>query len=76
MSKYCIKTSSKEAVLKVGSENTLGVFIDDPQNINSLSDVFVDFYAGCTKSTIQGKLKLLLGFGFIVSLLFYFVSTH
>ena len=53
MSKYCIKTSSKEAILKAGSENTLGVFIDDPQNINSLSDVFVDFYFGCTKSTIS-----------------------
>ena len=56
MLKQCIKTSSKEAILKAGSINSIGVFIDDPQSIGSLSDVFVDFYSGCTKSTIaRGK---------------------
>ena len=50
--KHCTKTTSKEAVLKAGSTNAMGVFIDDPQNISNLSDVFVDFYSGCAKSTI------------------------
>lgn len=56
MPKHSTKTTSKEAILKAGSINALGVFIDDPQNIANLSDVFVDFYSGCTKSTIaRGK---------------------
>ena len=29
-----------------------------------------------SRCEVQGKLKILLGFGFIVSLLFYFVRTH
>lgn len=54
--KHCTKTSSKEAILQAGSVNSMGVFIDDPQSIASLRDVFVDFYSGCTKSTIaRGK---------------------
>ena len=57
MLKHCTKTSSKEAVLKAGSSNAMGVFIDDPQNIGNISDVFVDFYSGCTKSTIARGLE-------------------
>lgn len=42
--------------MQAGSVNSMGVFIDDPQSIASLRDVFVDFYSGCTKSTIaRGK---------------------
>ena len=52
MTNHCAKTNSKEPLLKAGSRNSLGVFIDDPRNIANLSDVFVDFYSGCTKSTI------------------------
>ena len=52
MTNHCTKTNSKEALLKAGSRNSLEVFVDDPQNIANLSDVFVDFYSGCTKSTI------------------------
>ena len=52
MTNLCTKTNSKEALLKAGSRNSLGVFVDDPKNIANLSDVFVDFYSGCTKSTI------------------------
>lgn len=52
MLRHCTKTTSKEAILKAGSRNSLGVFVDDPQNIGGISDVFVDFYSGCTKSTI------------------------
>ena len=56
MLKNCTKTSSREPILKAGSVNTMGVFINDPQSIASLSNVFVDFYSGCTKSTIaRGK---------------------
>lgn len=56
MPKHSMKTTSGEAILKAGSMNSPGVFIDDPQNIGNLSDVFVDFYSGCTKSTIaRGK---------------------
>ena len=52
MLKHCTKTSSAKAILKAGSLNSMGVFIDNPQTIACLSNIFVDFYSRCTKSTI------------------------
>lgn len=37
MPKHCSKSSSKEAILKAGAENGMGVFIADPQHIDKLS---------------------------------------
>ena len=39
-----MKTTSKKAILKAGSRNSLGVLVDDPQIIESISNVLVDVY--------------------------------
>jgi hypothetical protein len=52
MLKHCNKITLKEAILKIGSSSSMGVFIDDPKSLDNLSDVFVDFYSGASKSTI------------------------
>ena len=39
-----MNTTSKEAILKPGSRNSLGVFVDNPQIIGSISNVLADLY--------------------------------
>lgn len=42
--KHCTKTTSKKVIFKAGSRNSLGVFVDDPQIIGSMSDILADLY--------------------------------
>ena len=62
LDKY-IKTASKESILKSANESTMGaVFIDDPQGLATIADLFVDFYNGISKSTIaRGREQIRCG---------------
>jgi hypothetical protein len=60
MPKHCIKSGSKGAILKAGNESGMGVFIDDPQHIHKLSEIFVDFYSGCARGKEEVRSALLL----------------
>lgn len=49
---HCAKSATKDAILLSGNKTSMGVFIDDPKNVNSLAELIVDFYEGSTKKTI------------------------
>lgn len=52
-----MKSSSKEAILRQANSSSLGIFVDDPKGISGISDVFVDFFNGASKSTISRGLE-------------------
>ncbi|KAL9976746.1 hypothetical protein ACROYT_G014075 [Oculina patagonica] len=53
LEKFYLKTTSKEAILQQASSSSFGVFVGDPKKINSMSNIFIDFYNGASKATIE-----------------------
>lgn len=41
--------ASKAAIVKASSNSSMGVFVDDPKSLESLSEAFVEFYSGISK---------------------------
>lgn len=63
LEKHYMKSTSKETILNQANSSSLGVFVDDLEDITGISDGFVDsVYNGASKATIsRGRETINLG---------------